>query len=266
MHPVLLELGFWRVTSYGLALTLGFAVGIGMAVVRARRFGLHAEPVLGVALVIVLSSIIGSRLFMLLIAVPEQGGTSWLEALNPFTSATGLSGLSVMGGLPAALICGYAYLRARRLPVLAYMDLLAPSVAFGAALARIGCLLNGCCHGIICDLPWAIRFPPNSIPHAALGPVSIHPTQLYQSAIAAALGILLLTLARRRPPGGVIVAALMLGMGAQRFVVEAFRHHTSEEVWIETGFVLSVYQGVAAVLMIAGLCTWYAALRRRAAA
>jgi phosphatidylglycerol:prolipoprotein diacylglycerol transferase len=29
----------------------------------------------------------------------------------------------------------------------------------GQALGRIGCLLNGCCFGGACDLPWAVTFP-----------------------------------------------------------------------------------------------------------
>jgi phosphatidylglycerol:prolipoprotein diacylglycerol transferase len=33
------------------------------------------------------------------------------------------------------------------------------------ALGRVGCLLNGCCFGGVCNLPWAITFPWNSPAH-----------------------------------------------------------------------------------------------------
>ncbi len=142
MHPILWDLGVWRVTSYGLALTLGFALGIALGLWRARRAGMDPEPVLGVSVVIVISSIIGSRAFMLL-TEPAAIDARWLDAVDPFSSGQGgLFGLSVMGGLPAALICSYIYLRWRGLSVLAYMDLLAPSVAFGAAVTRLGCLIR----------------------------------------------------------------------------------------------------------------------------
>jgi phosphatidylglycerol:prolipoprotein diacylglycerol transferase len=36
-------------------------------------------------------------------------------------------------------------------------DILAPSIALGYVSGRIGWLLNGCCYGRPCNLPWAIR-------------------------------------------------------------------------------------------------------------
>lgn len=251
MHPVILDLGGWQLTSYGLALMLAFAFGMELGVLRARRHGLAAEPVLGLTIVIVVSSILGSRIFFALNApVP---GASLLEALNPLAGGSATVGLSVMGGLPAALLCAWLYLRARGLPVLAYMDLLAPSVAFGAGITRIGCFANGCCHGVVCDWPWAVRFPVGSLPHTNLGDVAVHPTQLYQSLAGFAIGFGLLAFARRKPPAGSVVSALVCAWGVQRLVVEAFRFHQGGEVWFRLGDgVVSVYQGVALGLILVG--------------
>lgn len=263
MHPVLIDIGIWRVTSYGLALTLGFAFGIGLGLARARKYGMATEPILGVSLVIVVSSIAGSRLFVLA-TEPAATSAGWLAAINPFANAAGLAGLSVMGGLPAALICAYAYLRLRGLPVVTYMDGLAPSVAFGAAFARVGCFFNGCCYGVVCEWPWAVRFPPGSFAHEVFGPAAVHPTQLYQAALGLALGLGLLALARTRPAEGTVIAGLLFGMGAQRIIVEAVRHQASSEVWFQlpNGAVVSIYQGVAAALCVAGALVWKTVARR----
>src|SRR5262249_40817165 len=53
---------------------------------------------------------------------------------------------------------------------LAIADLIAPSCALGAGLGRLGCLMQGCCFGGACDLPWAVTFPWGSPPqvHQAL--------------------------------------------------------------------------------------------------
>ena len=48
------------------------------------------------------------------------------------------------------------------MPLLATADLIAPSMLLGLALGRVGCLLNGCCYGGPCDLPWKVTFPWNS--------------------------------------------------------------------------------------------------------
>ncbi|MGH0031160.1 MAG: prolipoprotein diacylglyceryl transferase [Myxococcota bacterium] len=250
MHPVLLELGALRVGSYGLALTLAFAAGIALGVWRARRAGLPAEPVLGVSIVIVVASIAGSRLFY---------------AWNPPDGAAGggAQGLSVMGGFPTALFCAWAYFRLRRLPILTYMDLLAPSVALGAGITRIGCFFNGCCHGLACDWPWAVRFPAGSLPHAHLGDVAIHPTQLYQSLLGFAIAGGLLLHARRKPPAGSVVSALVCTWGAQRLLAESFRFHQGGEIWFRLGDgAVSVYQGVALLLVALGAAGWLTARKR----
>ncbi|MEZ6115292.1 MAG: prolipoprotein diacylglyceryl transferase [Pirellulaceae bacterium] len=45
-------------------------------------------------------------------------------------------------------------------------DLIAPSLALGLAIGRVGCLMNGCCYGGPCSYPWAITFPPHSPPYS----------------------------------------------------------------------------------------------------
>jgi phosphatidylglycerol:prolipoprotein diacylglycerol transferase len=62
------------------------------------------------------------------------------------------------------------FLRKHPLPLLALGDLIAPSMLLGLAIGRVGCLMNGCCYGAVCDHHWAIRFPagvqtPFVLPH-----------------------------------------------------------------------------------------------------
>ena len=42
------------------------------------------------------------------------------------------------------------------------MDIIAPCLMIGLGFGRIGCFLNGCCHGAECNLPWAVTFPYHS--------------------------------------------------------------------------------------------------------
>ena len=50
-------------------------------------------------------------------------------------------------------------------------------LALGYGLGRLGCFLNGCCFGKLCELPWAVEFHYPGLP-ANLR----HPTQLYATA------------------------------------------------------------------------------------
>ena len=69
----------------------------------------------------------------------------------------------------------------------AALDLVAVALPVPWILAKLGCLLNGCCYGRPCALPWAITFPEGA--RGAPAGVPLHPTQLYE------IGIMLILLA-----------------------------------------------------------------------
>jgi len=68
---------------------------------------------------------------------------------------------SVIGGILGLLGFIYVY----KMPPLATLDLVTPSFLLGMAIGRLGCFLNGCCFGGVCDLPWAVTFPADSPPY-----------------------------------------------------------------------------------------------------
>jgi phosphatidylglycerol:prolipoprotein diacylglycerol transferase len=74
-------------------------------------------------------------------------------------------GLVVYGALAGAAVAFLAFCWRRKLPTLAVADLIAPSLALGQGLGRLGCFLSGCCFGGACDLPWAVTFPWATAPH-----------------------------------------------------------------------------------------------------
>ena len=79
-------------------------------------------------------------------------------------------GLVYYGGLIGATLAGFIYVHWKKLPMWKMADVLAPSIALGSVFGRIGCLLNGCCYGRACDLPWADHFPPTPRPAVLQGP------------------------------------------------------------------------------------------------
>jgi phosphatidylglycerol:prolipoprotein diacylglycerol transferase len=246
VHPILFRLGDFPVAAYSVALSLSFAAGIALAFRRAPGAGLAREAVIDVSLWIAAASLLGARLFYvgthLAEFQPPHG--SWLDAVNPFRSGgVQVAGMSVMGGLPAGIGAALVWLRARGLPVLAYADLLAPSVALGAALTRLGCFLNGCCFGTPTSLALGVRFPAGSLPAAAYGEQALHATQLYESAASLALFALLMWLARRRLFSGALFLVLMAGMGLERLAVEPLRFHSDETALV---------RGVALGLVVLG--------------
>lgn len=63
-----------------------------------------------------------------------------------------------------------------------YFDFFAPIMSVGYLVGRLGCLLNGCCYGKVCALPWAIKFNDEQGQYLLR-----HPTQLYSMLFEAGL-------------------------------------------------------------------------------
>jgi phosphatidylglycerol:prolipoprotein diacylglycerol transferase len=68
-------------------------------------------------------------------------------------------GLTYYGGFLLAFPATVLYGVVKKVPIRLGMDIIAPCLMIGLGFGRVGCFLNGCCHGAECDLPWAVRFP-----------------------------------------------------------------------------------------------------------
>jgi phosphatidylglycerol:prolipoprotein diacylglycerol transferase len=117
---------------------------------------------------------------------------------------------------------------------------MAPGIALGQTLGRIGCFFAGCCYGAECHLPWAVTFTsPRSL--ARLG-IPLHPTQLYEAALNLSIfGFLYFFLGPRRKFEGQVFGAYVLLYPAARFFVEFFRDDPRGSVGVlSTSQMLSV--------------------------
>lgn len=197
--------------SYGLMMVVGFLLGLWRASrISKIRYGIEPERVYDMALVLLISGIVGSRIVFVLIN-PET--ESWKDML-----AIWQGGLSFHGGLIGAMVAGFAYARIAKLKFWTCADLFAPSLAIGYACTRVGCFLNGCCYGAPTSLPWAMRFLDDGV----LTPPS-HPTQLYAVAANLLIFWLLVKLERlARKPGFVFVGYVGL-YSIYRFLIEFLR-------------------------------------------
>jgi len=152
------------IRGYGVMLLVGVLAGVGLAVREARRVGLDPDTVISLCFHLFVFGILGARLFYVIEYWPQFRRPDRLGTLVAILNVT-QGGLVVYGSLIGALLGGLWFLRRHALPTLAVADLMTPSLALGLALGRIGCLLNGCCYGGVCDAPWALSFPSESEPY-----------------------------------------------------------------------------------------------------
>lgn len=154
------------IRGYGVMLLAAITTGLWMAVHRARQQGISADTIFSLALLLFIFGIAGARIFFVIEYWETRYGNKPLgEALLDVVKFTE-GGLVVYGSFIGATGAFIYFCLRRRISMPKLADMLAPSLAAGLALGRIGCLLNGCCYGGACDLPWAVTFPVESPPYA----------------------------------------------------------------------------------------------------
>ncbi|MFM8378017.1 MAG: prolipoprotein diacylglyceryl transferase [Planctomycetia bacterium] len=259
------------VRGYGVMLLVAAAAGTWLSIRRGRALGFDADTIIALATEVFLWGLVGARLFYV-IEYREQffpPGRSLVAAL-PDVLNLAAGGLVVFGSLPTAALAAWRFAARRRLPLADLADCVAPGLLLGLALGRIGCFLNGCCYGGPCDLPWAVRFPPQSPPwldQAARGLIPavdaasagtaawslpVHPAQLYaaiDAGLLAALACAFTPLARR--PGEVFALVLTLHP-ISRLLLEAIRIDEPPAL----GTPLSISQLVSLVLLALAVALW----------
>ncbi|MCP4230948.1 MAG: prolipoprotein diacylglyceryl transferase [bacterium] len=234
MYPILYQFSdTFAIKSYGVAIALAFLVGILLATWRAKKEGLKANDFLDIGFIIVISAIVGARLFYVLFNLND-----YIE--NPgaiFKIWHG--GLIFYGGLAIAVLGAMLYMKYRKIPIMYGSDIIAPSVALGYVITRIGCFLNGCCYGAETNWFTGVHgwkegtgaamhtggiffsklFGGEALPEI----IKLHPTQLYAAGINLIFFVVLFVLWSKRKFDGMIFWLYIMMYSVYRLVIEFFR-------------------------------------------
>lgn len=220
MHKIVLDLGPLKIHWYGVLVAVGFIAGLCTASRRSARENISSETIMDLGPWLILGAIVGARTLYVVSYWREHfvGKPLW----EIFMVHRG--GLVFYGGLIGSSLACILYARIKKLPLWKLADILAPSVALGHAFGRLGCLMNGCCYGRACDLPWAIRFPEGHETHPLNSTATpVHPTQIYESLLNFSLYFVLVWFHQRKKFDGQIFAAYLVGYAVLRAFVESFR-------------------------------------------
>ena len=226
MHPVLFRLGPLALRSYGLFLFLAFVFGIWLAIIRAKKSNIKAESMIDLAIVVLVSSIIGSRVFYVIFHLEEFKGRFW-DVVNPIhpSGDIGIAGLSMVGGVVLAVVIGLAYLYFKKLEIWRIADIVSPSFILGLGIARIGCFLNGCCFGKPTNSFLGVVFPLDSPAGWVFPYTPIYPIQLFSSVGAIIVLVILLYLERYKSFQGFVFWLVLLLYSIDRFIIDFFRYY-----------------------------------------
>ena len=248
MHPIAYKFGSVAIHWYGVMVALGFLVALWAASRRGVLDGFTPDQILDLGPWLIVGGIVGGRTLYV--------ATFWREqfADKPFWEVFMIQhgGLVFYGGFIGASLAGVLYGRLKKLQIWKLFDAIAPSIALGYAFGRIGCLLNGCCYGRACTLPWAIRFPP---PVECAG-IPVHPTQIYESLLGLCLYGGLAWLYRRKKFNGQIIATYLICYPLLRSFVELFRGDYPPNQHFLGGWATPA-QLVSIGILVGGICLFF---------
>jgi len=255
MHKVLFNIGGFPIYSYGVMLIIAFFVGVAIARARAPFYGIKPEQIWDVSFWVLIFGVLGARLLFILQELPF-----YLKNLDQMFSLR-FDGLTSYGGLLGGLTAFLIWSRIAKVPPLSLLDCVAPSVFIGHAIGRVGCLLNGCCYGGQCDLPWGIHVHDD---HGGLLPGLYHPAQIYDSFFnLIGFGVAMLIARRGLKPGQMMSLFLILH-GLARVVYEFWRINTTSASFM--GMPFTEAQLVSALMSAFGVGLFFHFGRKKSTA
>lgn len=266
MHPEVLTLrlpilGELTITSFGLMMVTAFLLGAWALRVRLRELG--EDPYLAgdIMVAALIGGLLGAKIYYLLL--------NWRVTLaHPSDMLFARSGLVWYGGFIGGALA-VIWLGRRRGHTVGFLaDLVAPALALGYGVGRIGCFLVGDDYGRPTESWIGIAFPegmpptragalrehfgldlPSGVPDGQL--LRVYPTQIFE----AAAGLLIFwALWRLRDHGhraGWLFGLWLLAMGAERLLIEFFR--AKDDRFFGP---LTLAQAISLALIVLGVVLW----------
>jgi prolipoprotein diacylglyceryl transferase len=247
-----IEIGPLSLHLYGLMLALGVLAAYKIAEYRYARYGRDPEDISRIAVVTVVSGVVGARVYHLFTGYDwdKDGIAGAFQIWN--------GGLSIWGAVAGGLLGALFMCRRLHLDVFTVLDAAGPSVAVAQAIGRWGNWFNQELFGRPTSLPWGLEVDADKRPGRFLAEPTFHPTFLYESLWCLFLfGVIVWAERRFRFRKGQAFAGYVSLYTFGRIFFEALRVDPASEVFgVRFNLLLSAVLCVAAA-------AWFVVLGRR---
>jgi phosphatidylglycerol:prolipoprotein diacylglycerol transferase len=226
MFPTLLRIGSFEITTFGLMMFLAFVVGGWVLARQFRLYGIDEDVASSFVMAGAIGGIAGAKIYYAILfrdwhLLFERAGLVWYGGM-------------IVGAAAASWV-----IVRRKVDYLTAADAAAPAMSIGYCLGRIGCFLVGDDYGAPTDSWVGIAFPKGAPPTTAASlrefgvavdpsippgqVLRVHPTQLYESAAAFVMFLILMRYNKRPHARGRTMGIFLILMGIERFLVEFVR-------------------------------------------
>lgn len=179
IDPVAFSIGALEMRWYGIMVAVGVLALLVITFRELKRRGIPEGTIYNLLFLGIIGGIIGAKLVHLIQAWSIYG-IDPSEIISPY-------GWALHGVVIGVVLTGLIYWRIRARET-SFQDLLGmgDAVAVGAPLAqafgRIGCTMNGCCHGKLSpfsSFPGAVSYTPRDAISPQFWNTPVYPTQIY---------------------------------------------------------------------------------------
>jgi prolipoprotein diacylglyceryl transferase len=219
-----LELGFFTVHFYALAILLGIVFAIWLTKSRYSAMGGDPSEISDLSFFVVPAGIIGGRVYHVITSPQKYFGDdgSPLQALQIWRGGLGIWGAISFGGLAA-----YVFFRVKKrsLDFAQLADAIAPGLLLAQGIGRFGNWFNAELFGKPTSLPWGLEIPSANRPTGFEAFETFHPTFLYEAIWCFGIAGLILTSSsfKNFTRAGTVFAFYVMAYSFGRFFIEAIR-------------------------------------------
>ncbi len=214
MHPILIKIGEFSISTYGFFVFLGAAAAYIFLLNESKLYNISADITADIIFWAMIGGFTAARLFYIIL--------NWQDFLySPWHYLFSRSGFVFYPGLLGGILAVSVFIKRKKIGLLKTADFIAPAIPLAHSLGRIGCFSYGCCYGKPANCKICMLFPPNS-PAGRLG-VPVIPTQLISSFFLILIFISLIFIRDHRRFKGQIFFCYLMLYGIFRFIIEFFR-------------------------------------------
>lgn len=268
----------FRIAFYGMIIGIGMLLGWLIAEWMAKRTGQNQEFYLDFALIAIIISVIGARLYYVIFAFDEFKDNP-LSILNLRTG-----GLAIYGGIIAAVLTAIVYARIKKYPFWLLADTGCVGLITGQMIGRWGNFFNREAFGKYTNGLWAMQLDLRDVAYEYRAPlnylqskykgkpdalerileirnntilvdgieyIQVHPTFLYESIWNFCLLIILILFTKHKKFDGEVMLLYLAGYGLGRVWIEGLR---TDQLFL-WGSPIAVSQLLSALIVIASIAT-----------
>lgn len=219
MNPVAFNIGNFEIRWYGILIVLGIFVGMFIAYYNSKKLNLDFEKIIDGFLVAFPCAIVGARAYYVFFEFDNFKNNIW----SIFNLRTG--GLAIHGGLIGALIGTIIYCKLKKIEMMKYLDVVAPSLILAQAIGRWGNFMNGEAHGDVVSYEFISKFPEFIQKGMYLVGHYYNPTFLYESMwnLLIFLTLMIILHKKKSNENGVVIASYAVLYSIGRLFIESLR-------------------------------------------